>query len=281
MSLSERSRKYINNLGALSNIVRRIALEAGEITLHYHEEGGYGATDMGVQEKADGSLVTIADQKAEIYIAEKLYDLLPDIPVIGEEGVAAGTADITKIDEYFWLVDPLDGTQEFIKGGADFTVNIALINKQKPILGVVFAPLHEKLYAAYEGGKAIRWTPESQKDKVISVREEPSQGLTVMASKSRKHSPHIEEFLSRFKVNKIIRHGSSLKLCMIAAGKADIYPRLGPTCLWDTAAAHAIMSAAGGVITNLDGKGLTYDPKAPNFLNPYFVAAGFDWISES
>ena len=261
-------------------MVRRIAIEAGEMTLHYHDEGGYALKDMEVSEKGDGSPVTLADKEAETFIQAQLHDIAPDIPMLGEEGVSSGEIDVTNVGDYFWLVDPIDGTKEFIAGGNDFTVNIALIHEQKPVLGVVFAPLHGALYAGYEGGKAIRWLEDTNNNKDITVRREPRDGLVVMASKSTSYNAKAESFLEQFKVRKIMRHGSSLKMCMIAAGKADIYPRFGPTCLWDTAAAHAIMNAAGGFITDIEGNNLVYDPAVPCLLNPEFIASGFDWFSD-
>lgn len=284
MSLSDRSQKLVSNLGALTNMVRRIALEAGEITVRYHDDGGYGAVDMGVSEKGDGSLVTLADKEAEKFISDALADITPDIPMIGEEMVAGDGVDLSKVGDYFWLVDPIDGTKEFVRGGYDFTVNIALIHNQKPVLGVVFAPMHGALYAGYEGGKAIRWLEESGKEKEIRVRPEPRGGLTVLAgSGTASGAPYNSAgwaFLEQFKVNKILRHSSSLKMCFIAAGKADMYPRMGPTCLWDTAAVHAVMNAAGGFITDTKGNNLRYDPRAPKLLNPHFVASSFDWFSD-
>ena len=280
MSLSDRSQKLVSNLGALTNMVRRIALEAGELTLRYHDEGGYAFQDMGVSEKDDGSPVTLADKEAEAFIGQQLSDITPDIPMIGEEGVSNGDIDVSGIGEYFWLVDPIDGTKEFIAGGNDFTVNIALIHNQKPILGIVFAPLHGALYAGYEGGKAVRWLEETNNNKDITVRKEPRDGLVVMASKSASYNAKVEGFLEQFKVRKIMRHGSSLKMCLIAAGRADIYPRFGPTCLWDTAAAHAVMNAAGGFITDVEGNDLVYNPSTPKLLNPEFIASGFDWFSD-
>jgi len=274
--ISDKSRKYLQNLGALTNMVKRIALEAGELTLEYYEDAGF----VGADEKHDGSPVTIADQQAEVLIEARLKEILPDVPMIGEELASRGDADNLEIGEYFWLVDPLDGTKDFIAGGQDYTVNIALIRNQQPVLGVVYAPVRGSLYAAHEGGRAVRWSEDTDKEKEIFVRPEPRGGLTVMASKMHGHPARMNDFLEGFKVSKILRHGSSLKMCMIAAGKGDIYPRFGLTCLWDTAAAHAVLNAAGGCLLDLQGKPLIYNHKAPDFLNPEFVAAGFNWFAE-
>ncbi len=267
------SSKLLLHRAALCNTVRRIALEAGEITLEYFDEAGYDGADS----KADGSPVTLADQEAEKLIQKRLEDMLPGIPMIGEEASAAGhKPDLTGHD-YFWLVDPLDGTKEFISGSGDYTVNIALIHKGAPVLGVVFAPAVGELYAGYteESGntKAIRWLEETGSEKDIRVRRPPREGLTVVASKSHGSSQRLDQYLNDYKVEKLVKRGSSLKICIIAAGKADLYPRFGPTSEWDTAAGDAVLRAAGGVIVDLQGEPLTYGGADPKFLNPEFIAA--------
>lgn len=267
------SSKLLLHRAALCNTVRRIALEAGEITLEYFDEAGYDGADS----KADGSPVTLADQEAEKLIQKRLEDMLPGIPMIGEEASAAGhKPDLTGHD-YFWLVDPLDGTKEFISGSGDYTVNIALIHKGAPVLGVVFAPAVGELYAGYteESGntKAIRWLEETGSEKDIRVRRPPREGLTVVASKSHGSSQRLDQYLNDYKVEKLVKRGSSLKICIIAAGKADLYPRFGPTSEWDTAAGDAVLRAAGGIIVDLQGKPLTYGGADPKFLNPEFIAA--------
>ncbi|MAF98000.1 MAG: 3'(2'),5'-bisphosphate nucleotidase [Micavibrio sp.] len=268
--------KLLQNPGALCNILKRIAIEAGDITLKYFD----GIEDMGVDSKDDDSPVTKADREAELFIEGKLKEILPEIPMVGEECVSLGKApELAKDQKYFWLVDPLDGTKEFIRGGEDFTVNIALIKDGQPFLGVVYAPARGELYAGYED-TATRWLQDSDKEKPISVRDYPKEGLTVVASKSHGDASRMEAFLERFKLNKVAKYGSSLKICVIAAGKADIYPRLGPTCEWDTAAAHAVIRAAGGVLTDTEGVELTYGGKNEKWLNPEFIACSFDWNAE-
>lgn len=264
--------KLLEHKAALCNIIRRIALEAGDKTLEYFDEAGFADATR----KEDGTLVTKADQEAEEIIEKALLDLTPDIPIVGEEATAGGhIADLNSSD-YLWLVDPLDGTREFISGSGDYTVNIALIYKGEPILGVVYAPVNGELYAGYEGGAAIRWSAETDKEKQISVRPPPKEGLTVVASRGHGNNDKLEKFLADFKVEKVIRRGSSLKICAVAAGKADLYPRFGPTCEWDTAAGDAVLRAAGGKITDINGKPLVYGDGKPGFLNPEFIAWGGD-----
>lgn len=264
---------------ALCNTIRRLALEAGEITLDYFE----GLLDMEVDSKDDSSPVTVADRKAEALITKQLEQITPGIPVIGEEAVAEGKAPALKEAPYFWLVDPLDGTKEFISGSGEYTVNIALIHNAQPVLGVVHAPALETLYAGYvfpnDQRKAVRWSEESDHDKPIHIREIPASGMVVVASKSHGDLTRLDQFLDNFKIAKMVKKGSSLKMCAIAEGKADIYPRFGPTCEWDTAAAHAILRAAGGEIYDTNGVPLTYGGTNPKFLNPEFIASSFDWHS--
>ena len=259
--------KLLSHLPALCNMVRRVAHEAGEITLNHFEEGMMLASDT----KGDGSPVTEADRAAEAHITKVFKEDFPDIPVIGEEAVAAGEIHDLSSSEYFWLVDPLDGTREFIAGSPEFTVNIALIKNSEPILGVIYAPAKGEMYAAYGEGTATRWLAESGSEKPIKVRSPSRGGLIVMASKNRAGEA-LDNYLAEQKVEKIVRRGSSLKLCAVAAGKADIYPGLWETCEWDTAAGHAILNAAGGEVVTLDGAPLRYGLQSPHFINPSFIA---------
>jgi len=260
--------RLLENLPALCNMVRRVAVEAGDKTLDYFEESGF----MDAEKKNDGSPVTEADRAAEKVIKEALKDILPDVPMIGEESVDAGIIPDLKNAEYFWMVDPLDGTKEFISGSGDYTVNIALIHKQEPVMGVVYAPLLGDLYAGSIDGGAVRWNEESQKEKPIKVRPAPKEGMTIVASRRHGSAAEMDSFLEDYKIAKVIRRGSSLKICAIAAGKADLYPRFGPTCEWDTAAGDAVLRAAGGVICNEKGKPFTYGHADRKFLNGNFIA---------
>ncbi len=279
--------KILNHLPALMAQIRRLSIEAGELTLDYFDESGFHGADA----KADGSPVTLADQKAEELIEKALKQITPDIIIVGEEAAAEGYRPDLSKEEYFWLVDPLDGTKEFISGSGDYTVNIALIKRPpltsspqaggrmrggEPVLGVVYAPVLGELYAACGIGTAIKWNEDSDKEKPIHVREAPDKGLTIVSSKSHGKGDRLEEFLSHYKIAKRIQRGSSLKICSVAAGKADMYPRFGLTCEWDTAAAHAILNSAGGVMTDIQGNELTYGGRDPKFLNPEFIARSAD-----
>ena len=275
-ALPDQTRKLLQNPGALCNILKRVAKDAGEIVMKYYD----GHHDMQVDTKNDDSPVTLADRDAESFIQMTLKQLVPGIPLIGEEAVALGKAPKLKNSEYFWLVDPLDGTKEFIKGTKDFTVNIALIHNGVPVMGVVFAPARGELYAGHGPGTAVRWLEENDNEKPIAIRNSPASGLTVVASGNHGDSARLEKFLEQYKVEKLVKYGSSLKICVIAAGKADLYPRFGPTCEWDTAAADAVLRAAGGQITDTQGKPLPYGGADPKWLNPEFIASSFEWNAQ-
>lgn len=263
------SERLLSHPAALCNMVRRIAVEAGDATLAYFDESGY----HGASSKVDGSPVTAADIAAEAIISKALTGILPGVPMIGEEAAAEGKIPDISGAEYFWLVDPLDGTKEFISGSGDYTVNIALIHKGSPVLGVVYTPVRGELYSGHEPGSALRCVVDDDKEKAISVRRPPRGGLTVVTSRNHDDPAEMQKFLENYKVEKLIRYGSSLKICAVAAGKADLYPRLGPTCEWDTAAGDAVLRAAGGCLTDFDGVPLTYGHAVRKFLNPGFIAA--------
>lgn len=262
----------LDHPAALCNTVRRIAVEAGELTLDYFEPGAR----LDVSQKPDGSPVTAADRLAEALIEKALSEITPDVPFVGEEAVSGGRIPNLSGAPYFWLVDPLDGTRDFIAGSPDYTVNIALVRNGVPTLGVIYAPAHGTLYAACEPGGAIRWREETDAEKPIRVRPAPTAGLTVLSSHAHADGPRLDDFLRDIKVAKILRSSSSLKICTIAAGKADLYPRFGPTCEWDTAAGEAILRAAGGQISGLDGANLVYGKYGEGFLNPAFIACSAD-----
>lgn len=229
----------------------------------------YG-TDFAVRQKPDASPVTEADEHAEAAILSQLKILTPDIPVISEEAASAG--HFPAIGERFWLVDPLDGTKEFINRNGEFTVNIALIENRRPVLGIVLAPALGRLFAGAEGVGAF--VEEAGKRRPIACRRVPAEGLTVVASRSYGDAVALETFLSGRKVASQTTAGSSLKLCLVAAGEADIYPRLGRTMEWDIAAGDAVLRAAGGRVRTLDGADLVY--RKSGFANPHFFAAGLE-----
>lgn len=241
-----------------------VVLAAGEIELGYFRAGAE------VIDKADGSPVTLADQEAEKLIASKLMEMHPDIPMVGEETSAAGSVpDIAS--GTFWLVDPLDGTREFITGGGDFTVNIALLKDFIPVMGIIYAPVSGELYFGAEGSAFMQM--QGKPEQKISVRPPPAEGLTVVASRRHGDPERLNDFLRNRKVANLINRSSSLKFCVIAAGLADFYPRLGPTSEWDTAAGDAILKAAGGKVTKLDGTPMQYGKHEKKFLNPEFMAS--------
>ena len=226
------------------------------------------ATDFTVFGKGDASPVTEADHRAEAIMLPALKALLPGVPVVAEEEVAAG--HIPVVAERFWLVDPLDGTKEFISHHGEFTVNVALIASGVPVLGVVLAPALGRLFAGVQGWGAF--VEDTQGRRSIRCRPTPEEGLTVVASRSHGDVGALDAFLHGRKVAAVKRAGSSLKLCLVAAGEADAYPRLGRTMEWDTAAGHAVLLAAGGQIMDLAGDALYYGK--PGFDNPHFVAQG-------
>lgn len=271
------SSRILSHRPALCNMVRRVAEEAGELVLRYYD----GVGDLSADMKADGSPVTIADREAEKLIAERLAAIAPDVPFIGEEAVSDGHRVEFDPQGYFWLVDPLDGTREFMRGGVDFTVNIGLIYRGEPVLGVIYAPERGELYAGFtnEDGsrRAFRFFEDSETEKDIRVRKPPMDGMVVLASSQHKADSAMIQFLDEYKIAKIIKRASSIKLCAVASGRADMYVRFGLTCEWDTAAGDAILRAAGGMVKMLDGQGMVYGLSAENgFLNPHFVAAPQD-----
>ncbi|MBI1210438.1 MAG: 3'(2'),5'-bisphosphate nucleotidase CysQ [Alphaproteobacteria bacterium] len=247
------------------------AREAGVVVMRHY------AGTVERRAKADKSPVTDADQEAEALILDRLARLAPEIPVVAEESAAAGRLP-TIDDKPFFLVDPLDGTKEFLNRNGEFTVNIALIERGQPTAGVVFAPAIERMFWGYDDQAFEQRSDASVKlvgtAKQIKARVAPSDGMIAVASRSHRDSK-TEELLAHYKIADFITSGSSIKFCLIATGEADIYPRHGPTCEWDTAAGHAVLAAAGGRVTLLDGKTpLTYGHAAQKFLNPFFIAWG-------
>jgi len=246
--------------------VEALAREAGELILTFYRE------DIEVEEKDDYTPVTEADRAADALIARGLRALTPEIPVVTEEEVADGLAP-TRVGERFWCVDPLDGTREFINHRDEFTVNIALIEAGQPVLGVVGVPARRTLYAADGPGRATV-CDDGGEHRPIAARTPPADGLSIAASRSHANKDELQNYLKDKTVKDFLAAGSSLKFCLIAEGRADLYPRFGPTMEWDTAAAHAVLLAAGGHVRTLDGAELMYGK--PSFRNPHFIASGID-----
>jgi len=228
------------------------------------------AGDLGVRAKADKSPVTDADHAAELIIVAGLRTLTPDTPVVAEEEMAAGRLPNLNGGP-FWLVDPLDGTKEFIKRNGEFTVNIGLIEDGRPTLGIVLAPTTDTLWrgAASLGAEKSEAGGAFQS---IRTRTPPPEGLTALASRSTAIYSDLDIWFGRegLTIAERKQAGSSLKFCLIADGQGDIYPRFGPTCEWDTAAGQGVLEAAGGEVVTTDGKPLTYGK--PEFHNPHFIA---------
>ncbi len=228
------------------------------------------AGDLGVRDKADKSPVTDADNAAEAIILAGLRTLTPGTPVVAEEEMAAGRMP-TLDGGPFWLVDPLDGTKEFIKRNGEFTVNIALVEDGKPVLGIVLAPATDTLWRGVAGLGADK-REAGGAFIAISTRDAPAHGLTACASRSHAIYSDLDIWFrnNNLTVADRVQAGSSLKFCLIAEGKADIYPRFGPTNEWDTAAGQGVLEAAGGEVVTTDDRPLVYGK--PTFKNPHFIA---------
>lgn len=254
----------------LVGIVRRAGAEIMDVY----------ATDFDVETKSDSSPVTEADLRAHAVIVAELLELTPDIPVLSEESDPPGF-EIRATWPRYWLVDPLDGTKEFVGRNGEFTVNIALIDGHRPVLGVVGVPAQDTLFVGdVVAGRAYKETGTGREP--LGTRRLAGGGLTVVASRSH-GGDRLERYLDAVAaaLGPVVRRpvGSSLKLCLLAEGEADFYPRLGPTSEWDIAAAHAVLAAAGGAVRRFDGRPLEYNTKA-SFLNPDFMAVGdpaFPW----
>jgi 3'(2'), 5'-bisphosphate nucleotidase len=250
-----------------------IARHAGQAILEV-----YARADVAVARKSDDSPLTEADQVAHTIISGALERLSPRLPVLSEESLPADTATRRSWQRY-WLVDPLDGTKEFLKRNGEFTVNIALIDDHRAVLGAVFAPVLDRMYSgaadlgAWRADGGAAQTP-------IAVRADATAPLRVVGSRSHP-SPELAAYLAALPEHEITDMGSSLKICLVAEGAADIYPRLGPTSEWDTAAAQAILESAGGRMIDLAGRPLRYNSK-DGLLNPHFLAFGDqqrDWLA--
>ena len=249
--------------------IRRIARMAGDITLRHFQDG------VDVMRKKDRSPVTKADREAEELILSEMKNINIPYPIIAEEAVAAGDIPDISDTDHFWLVDPLDGTREFISGRGEYTVNIALVKRTGPVLGVVYTPVKDYLYSGWGAGTATL-SAEKGPHKPIRTRPFPDIGLTVISSRSHGDTNRIENFLGERTIAEHMTRGSSLKFCQIAKGRADIYPRFGPTYEWDIAAGDAVLRAAGGGIYTVTGRPMTYGKE--RFWNAEFVATASDAV---
>lgn len=264
---------------SLLESVRRIARRASEAILEiYADLDRTGAID--VQRKEDASPLTAADLAAHRIIVEELRALTPQVPILSEEAADVPFALRSTWDR-LWLVDPLDGTKEFLSRNGEFTVNIALIEGGRPIVGCVTVPVTGEEYVGARGLGAFRGNSDAAALQPIHIAAQAHSPLRVLGSRSH-GNPALQSFLDRIGPHTMLAIGSSLKFCRLAEGAADLYPRLGPTSEWDTAAGQAVLEAAGGRVVRLDGDALCYNRRA-QLLNPHFVAMGsYDpsWIDQ-
>jgi 3'(2'), 5'-bisphosphate nucleotidase len=268
--------RQIHITPALVAQVLDIAREAGDSILHIYKEmlrGGEGANEILVAYKVDDSPLTRADLRAHQLISQRLAVLTPDIPVVSEEDERSLRYRLPQGD--FWLVDPLDGTKEFLAQNGEFTVNIALIRDGRAVFGLVVAPALGQSYWGGVGLGAFREMDGRVMPIHVAGPVDADQLVRVVASKSHMNAPTLE-FIGRLGPHELVQAGSSLKFCRVAEGSADVYPRLGATCEWDTAAAQAIVEAAGGYVSKLDGAHLRYGK--PEVFNPFFVASSVPLI---
>ena len=253
-----------HELKELLDPVIQIAYQAGKVIMEVYDAG------FSIENKSDHTPVTEADIAANKVIETSLKDLTPHLPILTEETKPTPFSERQTWPRY-WLIDPLDGTREFIKRNGEFTVNIALIDGNESVMGVVYAPVIGVLYYAAKGQGAFK-QESTNKPKKIHVQDNCA-GKTVVACGRSHSTPEIEAFLENLGEHEIVRVGSALKSCLVAEGKADLYARLGPTSEWDTAAAQCIVEEAGGAITDTNMQRLRYNTKN-DLLNPHFFVAG-------
>ena len=264
------------DLAALIGPARELAHGAGQLALRFFQEAR-----VTVDYKPDRSPVTAADRAAHEHIVAGLEQLTPAIPVLSEES-GDGLRFRRRLNwPWHWLVDPLDGTRGFIRGSQEFTVNIALIQADRPVLGVVYAPAKGEMYFAHEGGGAFFFCPGSGAAEKIGVRRPPSSPLRLLCSNSHAASEVelYDRYVGAMGETQQRAMSSSLKFCRIASGAADVYPRMRPTSEWDTAAGQAVLECAGGAVIDLQGQPLRY--RKSRILNPPFIAFGdpeHDWL---
>jgi 3'(2'), 5'-bisphosphate nucleotidase len=254
------------DLEHLETVSRRLALEAGDRIMQI-----YGAEDFAVRTKSDASPVTEADEAADALISAGLRAAFPDVALVTEEQAASHGQSVST----FLIVDPLDGTKEFVQSRGDFTVNIAYVENGVPIRGVVYAPAKGRLFYTRADGQSVEESAPFAKDKIgplslLSVSKPDNSALMVVASKSHRDQA-TDDYIGKYAVKDMTSAGSSLKFCLVATGEADLYPRLGRTMEWDTAAGDAVLRGAGGHVVRFeDHQPLAYGK--PGFDNPFFIA---------
>ncbi|MDN5849527.1 MAG: 3'(2'),5'-bisphosphate nucleotidase CysQ [Nitrococcus sp.] len=259
----------VENHGPLIEPLVALAEEAGERIMRVYQR------DFAVQTKTDKSPLTEADRASHDHILARLRELTPTLPVLSEEG-GLPSYDARRQWPRYWLVDPLDGTKEFVKKNGEFTVNIALVERGQPVLGIVHAPVRKTTYLGDREHGALRIIDRVRTP--IHTRRLANGPLLVVVSRSHRGAA-VDRLLDRLPPHETLSVGSSLKFCLVAEGKADLYPRFGPTSEWDTAAAQCVVEAAGGRVTRVDLSALTYNSK-DSLLNPDFLVLGdpsHDW----
>ncbi len=260
-------------LTSLLNPLLNMAYDAAEAILTVYAR----SQAITILTKADHTPVTQADYAAHHLLVQKLQQLTPALPILSEEATATDYSERKQWHTY-WLIDPLDGTQEFINGTTEFTINIALIKQHKPVLGLVYQPMDHLCYYATAGQGAYKRETNGKVTK-LGVRKKPDIPTIAI---SRRHNPEkLQALLAKVSDYQLLNLGSALKICKIAEGEADIYPRFGPTSEWDTAAGQCVLEEAGGQLINLQGQPLMYNTK-DSLLNPKFLAIGdnqYDWLS--
>jgi 3'(2'), 5'-bisphosphate nucleotidase len=261
----------------LLNKIEQTAVKAGQAILEIYHSKDFSKVIDAVAIKSDDSPLTKADLAAHNIIVADLAEITPDVPILSEESADISFEERSKWNKY-WLVDPLDGTKEFIKQNGEFTVNIALIENGHPIISVVYVPGKSIAYTAAKGYGAFKKTNDIRQQ--INIHK-PARNIPIVVG-SRSHlSEDVEQYLAKLGEHKMTAMGSSLKFCLVAEGKADLYPRLGLTSEWDTAAAQCIVEQAGGRVVTLDDEPLLYNSK-DSLLNPYFMVYGDssrEWIN--
>jgi len=255
------------------NALLTAVFKAGRVIMAIRERGVKTLT------KNDGSPVTLADQQAEVILLHAIHQQFPQIPIIAEEAAEAGK--IPTIADRFFLVDPLDGTKEFIQSGTDFTVNIGLIEHGMPVFGIVYAPASGQLYVGETPNRAWQahvdclFAPDTIAQQTLQVAQPDQQNIRAVASRSHRDE-QTNNWLQARNIAQVVAAGSSIKFCVLARGDADVYPRFGPTMQWDTAAGHAVLLGAGGQVMGVDGQPFLYGKTTQErpFLNPGFIACG-------
>jgi len=261
------------NLEQLVKPVIAIAARASDAILEI-----YNSDDFGVESKDDNSPLTLADKASHNSIVAALEELTPEIPILSEESNAISWEERSQWNEY-WLIDPLDGTKEFIKRNGEFTVNIALIQGNQAVMGVVYVPVQQRCFYGHKDGGAFELAADGSLSPILATAHAQSP-IRVVGSRSHR-GELLDAYLARLGDHEMLPMGSSLKLCLVALGEADVYPRLGLTSEWDTAAAQAVVECAGGKVVQTDGSPLLYNAKE-DILNPFFIVYGDlsrDWTA--